>query len=824
VISLLEAACTRSAFIEAISATARATAPDTILIIYFAGHAENAGEDFILVTADDSVDPARGVSGRDLEQALAPTRARGVCVILDCCGGAAIFERAPLFFRMSQSSEFRILVSACRAGQSSWEYTDERRSAFTSRLLTVLGQRDPFKSRGAIYFNDLYSDLHTWVLEETRNRLGPQHEQEPVFLGSHTREPLLLLQRGLTVAQARVRLERLTREEMRRRIRVALGSLSLFVIAVFGAYWAWLDSHSYLDLQGDSIALVHGVPGHSGFGLPSTDWRYALTPDSLASDSALLHGGPVLFARHASPETALMQQLNDAARARVALWRGDWATARNLVLGSAAERKAVSEQSADLLPLLATKADLAWLSREFSTSPSTISNWLALALLDVNSEAAAGAFDRQAPHSIPIYALNLMPTWNSACGPNLQRWLNRLLVEPASQFYSPNYVLLALRSHCEVSLQAALVADNRFIRDVVYGLRLTNALGAESLDRILTDGLAKVGGPVPNESTGTLARLASFLRYSTSAVCPRALYASLDESDRDARINAVLVITRNCSGNTLRLQRAAKEWRLELQKPGNNAPSTVTTLDIRSDPVGLLGICKTLAEARVAHADELLLDLLAASPDEFTRSAIVAILRETGADGANAMRYVTAGAPHLKRELILWLARSDSAAAVLALQNALGASHDSNLLEVAGIIDMPLSARHQFFEAAASYEMMPRVILQTLTGEPGDVALLLTDRDPAVRSTARTYLLARDDWQSTLRFARTSLAQADPLSVEVKPLGKIRDKMVASVKATPPWALVWRGERAESFEANNNGAQVALAHALAQFSVPHPLP
>lgn len=811
---LVDSDCTREALLGSLASVAAAVSSEAVLLVYFAGHAQNVGEDFVLVTSPAGREALSGVSGRDLEEVLKSTQARGVLVILDCCGGAAIFERTPAFFRLARGGEFRILVSASRAGQSSWEYTEERRSAFTSRLLHVLSQRNPFGSRGAIYFPDLYNDLHTWVLRETRERLGLAHEQEPVFLGAYTREPLILLQRGLTLAGARVRLERLTREEMRRRVTISLTALSLLIAAGIGAYWSWMDEHHYIALDGDSLALMHGVPGHSGFGLPHTEWIYALTRESLNADSALLAGGTVTLPSRAPPERALESLLDEGGRARVAVWRGNRAAARALLIGNAGRPAPPAEGDADLLPLLVQEADLPWLSSQVPNASPTLAAWLVRAIRQVSSESAAQVLDETSPDTIAPYATSLLSSWDGPCGPRLQLWLDRLLTHEGSRFYAPALVQTALRAHCQISLAAALTADPRSVEDLVYGLRLSNPPDTQALKAVLATGIASVARSKTAANPDTLSRLAAFLRYAGAGACPQPLLKDLDSMPADARINLAFAIARDCSGQSLVLVRAqSNEWRLELTGTALTSPLTIATLGVVRDPIGVLGECKTLAEARVSDSDTMLRDLLAALSDPYPRSAVVSLMRRLGIDGTDALKYSVTGQPHLERELILWLGTTNPEAASRALLNAVRSSQDSNLLEVAGILRLAPQVRQELFQGATHYDRIPRVILQVLTGEADQAAALLVDPTPAVRATARSYLLARDDWQQVLALALNRLRYADPLQVEVVELSHGRERMLREMRATPQWAARWRTERMDLLEYSDNGTTLALERA-----------
>jgi hypothetical protein len=118
----------RARILDTLMTTASKMTSEDVLIFYFAGHGENDGDGFVLRTGPRTTDAQRGLSREDVSAALSTTQARGVLVILDCCGGVGFAENAPEFFFSLGNRDFRLLISASRAGQSSWELGDRGHS------------------------------------------------------------------------------------------------------------------------------------------------------------------------------------------------------------------------------------------------------------------------------------------------------------------------------------------------------------------------------------------------------------------------------------------------------------------------------------------------------------------------------------------------------------------------------------------------------------------------------------------------------------------------------------------------------------------------
>lgn len=275
---LVDGAATHGAVLAALERKAVAAGPAQTIFFYFAGHAVDADGGFVLIAHDtDRSDLMRtGIGSSAIDRILSSSAARGILVVMDCCGGAALAENAPGLFRtVGRRSEYRILLSSARAGQSSWE--GRHGSRFSRALIDVLAGKTAVASEaGAIFFSDLYRHLHDSVTTAPEAGDIEATRQEPIAAASYARDPLLFVNANLTLAQVRVRVQRYSKAQMRAALRrwsiaaaatIALGATGLL---------AYLHGHQYLTVEGDVVALYRGVPGWRLFDYPALLWQFGV--------------------------------------------------------------------------------------------------------------------------------------------------------------------------------------------------------------------------------------------------------------------------------------------------------------------------------------------------------------------------------------------------------------------------------------------------------------------------------------------------------------------------------------------------------------------
>ncbi|RVU18473.1 caspase family protein [Methylobacterium oryzihabitans] len=803
----------RTAILGTLAQVAAQARASDIVIFYFAGHGEASDQGFILRTGPRLADPALGLSREDVAGALKGTAARGILVILDCCGGAGFAENAPDLFNLA-THDFRLLVSASRAGESSWELPD-RGSLFTRRLLSILRGETVLDRTGGIFFNDLFDDLKTTVVDEARRQLPPGQTQTPVFAGTHAGDPLLFLNRDLTLEQVRVRTVRVTRQTLRRRVLataaglVGGGGLALLL------YWAFLDSHHYLDLTDNRVSLVHGYPGLTGFGLPRTEWIYGEEPSDLA-ESALAprEGRPLVLSREASPEAALLTVLRPPGRARLRIWAGDRAGARRDLLAAAQERRPSAANDLEFLPETVVAEDADELDRivRASRPEESVEPVLALAALDPSRAVAAW---RASPASRGGGGLTLLSSWQGPCTAAVQDWLDAALSDGTDRITYLTAVRAIVRTKgCRLDPAKAFAARQPSdIRDVLFALRMSNSAGAEAMRTTLA---AMLGPPDALARSAQVhgERLAGFWRYSGGAACGAWLLDPSRGLPEEARIDAAVAAVRDCPG--ARLDATVADGRLRLALRQGDTATAIAAYPLDGSPgARVLKGVDALVEARAEGRDSALRAILGASRSSETRRIVAKALLAVGADGSEALAYALPASPPLDRELLRWLSRIDQRRASAACaERILAGQVESPLIEALALIPMETIDRERLLAFAATQDLLPRTIISVLLGSADEATALLLAPQPEVRTHAQSYALARTDAIAVFAAARRRSVRADA-GLE---RGASRLRRLAAIEAelatTPDFALEWRAGGIDTFESADAGLSLAIEQIL----------
>ncbi|PII39776.1 hypothetical protein T190_00490 [Sinorhizobium meliloti CCBAU 01290] len=210
-------------------------------------------------------------------------------------------------------------------------------------------------------------------------------------------------------------------------------------------YWAFLDSHQYLELRGDNLVLVHGYPGLSGFGLPRDDWTYTLGPSDVTDVHAFSIAAPLLLDRQTSPEKAMLPYLNPNARGAVLWWLGDTATARTALLEAAA--KGLNPGPApNLLAEIVKPSDANILADLVSRSSASAPDNLVLALKRIDPDLALNRFNQSPAGASSGSRLNLLADWSGTCTDVTQRWFDNAIASDPSGVGFPTAMQAILRT------------------------------------------------------------------------------------------------------------------------------------------------------------------------------------------------------------------------------------------------------------------------------------------------------------------------------------------------------------------------------------------
>lgn len=824
-------------------AAGKATADD-IVILYFAGHGQNEDGGFILRTGPREADPDRGLSREDLAAALGETRARGVLVFLDCCGGAGFAEHAPEFFYSLADHDFRLLISASRAGQSSWELEDHG-SLFTRRLLRVLRGDERFGDDGSIYFSDLFDYLHASVVADAKAAFGGSRLQSPVFAGSHAADPLLFLNRDLTLSQVRVRTTRITPDVLRRRVAGSAGAVLAMALVLVAGYSAFLDSHQYLDVRGDGIALVHGYPGLSGFGLPQDEWVYAEGPGSLRSSDVLAVGRTFVFDRQAQAEKILRNFLNDAARARVDLWLGDRESARRELLGIAMRREFHDGKDLEFIGDVVGQGDKTALKKIVEGLKPGDPVEPVLALKAIDPSAAIGAFGNSTASADLGMRLGLLAKWGGTCTPAIQTWLDQLLSDKrAGLAYGLVAETVTRTSGCVFSVAQAEEASRERVRDAYFALRITNAPGTADLKHhfagLITESPIRspetsrqiVGGfAATSQNLENIARFASIWRNLDVGACGEWLLKYRETLDDEAILDAMVAAARDCRGYELAVNADRSPLALSLSSPTGVALSA-TTPDVSGGPpkslptsllpgetpraVPLIPLISAILETETrTKREDFLLGGLGQSAAAEDRVFIVGKLRRLGAKPSIPLAFRLPDSPELDRELVRWSASGDVVnGSKEAADLVLDGQRKSAFLGVLALIPLAEPDRLRLLRGADSMDLIPRTIIKTLCGSRDDALDLLNSPDPKVRALAADYLLARPDRVEVLALARRKSRHADVMIARAEARLARIEFLRSSLATTPDFALSWRVHWLQHSEIESEGLSLAFEQLL----------
>src|SRR5579884_212058 len=252
---------TAGAVLGAIAEAASNAREQDVLVLYFSGHGEREGNDFYLLASD--ADPsdlaATAVNAVHLRDLLGGCRARGVLVILDCCKSAGLAEVAGGLFTTVGRQDFRLLLSASRTGQMSYEFEEFRGTIFSHHLARVVGGEVPIGDRpGIVYFSDLFEFLAARLAEDLETIGVDPGAQEAVFAGTYARDPRLFILQKVALETLDAEAPRYSRRFVRRAARRAIGAVAAALLVASAGYYYYLDHARYL------APVTSNVDGHDG--------------------------------------------------------------------------------------------------------------------------------------------------------------------------------------------------------------------------------------------------------------------------------------------------------------------------------------------------------------------------------------------------------------------------------------------------------------------------------------------------------------------------------------------------------------------------------
>lgn len=746
--------------------------------------------------------------------------------VLDCCGGADLIERAPAFFRRSEGAEFRIFLSASGVGQSSWELPEGRGSLFTRPLIEVLAGRHMLARRGEVYFNDLADHLHTEVQTQAERLFGSRDYQEPNFTGSFGKDSLLFLQKNESFANARVRTQRITRGDLRRRLASAVGGVAALVGLAAGGYWAFLENQQHLKVERNQLVLAHGHPTLSGFGLPRTEWVFPLGPEALVEDGPLSEREAFAFARNRSPEAALMQALRQVHAAEVLTWRGDTAAARQIMREYPASFLS-DPNGRDLLLGLVEPSDKDWLVESVQDGPPEWLSAVVEALARFDQPTAVGLLEGL-PNS---RYLELLSAWKAPCTPALQAWVESYLKAPSARLMIPAVADMLMRTGCRAPVESFLLVDDRHIESAIHALRATNREALSELHKLVvaeiagdlqSDGFDVFDPALPAKHRMLAVRSAIFARHIDDLPCFDRWYDRFrldvfDPLDTAGRLNALVAFARNCDHVALQVEVEAR-LKASLRR-GDGAWETAFIAPLSPGPGRhLVDVLEALRHAGASGLKETFIALLEETRDPEFLAYLAERLRLPGADGSGALDHRVPGASELERELLRWLAETDASAAAQELSHRLLETHDTGLAETLAFLDLSEGERRLLLDAAAELERDVKLRVLAIAGEPADVAALFAAPDPHVREMAATFAPLNRRWSEIHPLAKRIVTLPDPSLEEARRHVERAEVLVRTVLETQRAAREWRAHWLEHFGIEEHAVGLLFQRTLSDLS------
>ncbi|MEZ4859669.1 MAG: caspase family protein [Caldilineaceae bacterium] len=154
---------TREKILATLKAVADATAPDDLLLFYYSGHGDLAGDESYLVTRNgwQTVLSDTGLAVKRVKAILEAAPARAKVLILDAChSGAALGQKgakpmsAEFIRRVFAEAEGLAILTSCQQGQVSWEAPEFNGGVFTHFLRQALAGDADWDGKGFVTVQD----------------------------------------------------------------------------------------------------------------------------------------------------------------------------------------------------------------------------------------------------------------------------------------------------------------------------------------------------------------------------------------------------------------------------------------------------------------------------------------------------------------------------------------------------------------------------------------------------------------------------------------------------------------------------------------------
>jgi hypothetical protein len=745
---------TTNAVQEALRNASESSTPHTTLVLYFAGHGVSFdGGGFGLCLRDSAAPPGpeSTVSSDFLQRLLADCDARGILCILDCCGGAALAERAPAMFNAVSASDFRILLSASRGAQSSWETAAG--SLFSRHLLRALRGEVALTEDvpGCIYFNELYKFLHDSVLEEREARHRSLPIQEPVFAGSYVRDPLLFVHGKLSRAQLVVRMQRYSRDYVRRALLRVVSTLALLLVASAGLYWSYMDQTEHVRLRDDGLQRRQGHPTLQGFGLPRDVWTYDVMRDEIASASPLAGGGTLISRPGRSVVGMIAPNLTEPGRVRWLWLTGERRTAQTLLrqIVDARESRSSADlvRMAQLLGAIADRADLPRLTRLLGETPQAYRRDLARDFVRIGQQPAFQQLMTPATgRPVAGLAAQALTELSDACHPALQASLDEFAAGHAQQGDVPAVYYVTTITGCRMPL-ALLGRAWPAHQDVVAGALLTAY--PEMVARVVESATAKLElaakGKRPQSDVGSVVSLLTLL---PSGRCPAFPDLSWVDPRWRFEVELAVVVARSCTNRTLSLTKVGDTYQLGLEDGATGVVTPIRSLAMAGrDDSEWVDLIHAMDLVPIRGAVEALLICAQAQNESLARAAMIALYDRKEPAPASITRTFETTYQELMIVALAYWATTHRESVLRTIIERLDDGAAGYVPGILSFLELSDAERALILHATASERVSPtrRATLVTMFGAAPDALRSLCSPIPAERHAAKAVVAFRAD-------------------------------------------------------------------------------
>lgn len=789
VCTLTAGAATRLAIYEALRRAATKTSSRDTLMFYFSGHGHKLDREFLLCPFDYKVDDnlRSGLSGRDIADLLSISAARGVLVILDCCVSAGFAERAPDFFRSLGNADFRILLSASRENQKSWETVDGKGTLFSAHLISLLtGEAPASTTPGHITFSGLLEAIDFGVKTDLAGRpsIPPQ---DPVFAGVYSRDPLLFVHGEALLSGISVDTERITRAQFYRVIRKLLITISASLVFAVGTYVAWLNAHEYAEVRGSNISLYRGYPGLPWFGFPQLLRELSYGPQEMAEGSALRTGEAIVAPMGKPVMPLVLENLSLEIKSLRAVSLGDVETARRIILPIIAEGPGIGGATSEsllvvsmVLPDIVQNLDINLLPALFRSDHMEVRTKALQALLKLAPNEGLERAIKDAVSRRDFEHIDILRELEISCRPELVTYFSTLLSARDALNIVGSVLDASMRLDCPLSSAGLLAAARAVPRDKTWDV--VNYAQVEKVAD-LNAALATSG----DRDDPFIAERFSILQVGLNiAQCPRDKLSP--SKDNSARFLELELLLRACKDVYIKYVPASgkRPTQIVITKP--NEPDQKIDLDIpKLDYFSGEAWLHLITNVGFSNSTNAVIDLAEKASDPNLNAKAVDELKTRKIAFGDLGSIPFGNSVTLRRALIAWQADTEPSKVAKYLLDRLS---DQEMFDVEQLFGLVIPTNDQMrelkrFLPSGGTVSDRAVAILAMHAETQDAADLLMNPQQKASETAWEYVgnnpvlddickaLAKDDpivARSVMQLARSRAA----LAVE---MGKVSQEM-----------------------------------------------